>query len=154
MRLIVFSFLFLLTPGFSVVAEEISGGDQPSVCIVSVPKSVFNLPEIALEKTKAAMTEAGDSVFGAVKALPEKADELALSLADSLEASKAKPAQAQVQEADATEAEVLGQSADSDLSLTASAYNAGVDVLGFLLRHWLWSVSGLGLAGLFFAFRP
>ncbi|MCR4279309.1 MAG: hypothetical protein NUV78_01065, partial [Candidatus Zambryskibacteria bacterium] len=76
----------------------------------------------------------------------------ALSLADKLESSKTP--QVSAEEPDPANPQVLGASTYSGQSLTASAYNAGADALSFLLRHWLWTISGLGALALFLAFRP
>lgn len=150
MRFAVFLFLFLLAPLSLAGADEHDQGDR--ICVISVPTTVLDLPKLALDKAKLSLDQAKDTALGAVKSLPEKIDELALSLADKLESSKTP--QVSVEEPDPANPQVLGAtSTDFGQSLTASAYNAGADVLSFLLRHWLWTISGLGVLALFWSFR-
>ncbi|MDO8565445.1 MAG: hypothetical protein Q7R67_02410 [bacterium] len=150
MRQAIILSLFLLTPLLLVSADE--PGDP--VCLFSVPSLVFKIPEITLTKAK-------ESALGVVKAVPEELDSLAVSLADRLEATKNSP-KLNVKAETVVEPQVLGASTGSvgnlaktstNNNLTASAYNAGVDVLSLLLRNWMWTLSGLAVLALFWTFK-
>src|SRR3989344_3305604 len=148
MRLGIFLFLFLLTPLFSISADDVSG----NVCIFAVPRALVTLPDISIENVK-------DGALKLAKAVPDKVDELADGLADKLESTKNTP-QVRLAETGAENPQVLGTSSDSAKSnkgdksnLTASAYNAGVDVLSLLLRNWMWTLSGLAVLALFWTFK-
>ena len=148
MRLAVFLLLFLLTPLFSISADDVSG----NVCIFAVPRALVTLPDISIENVK-------DGALKLAKAVPDKVDELADGLADKLESTKNTP-QVRLAETGAENPQVLGTSSDSAKSnkgdksnLTASAYNAGVDVLSLLLRNWMWTLSGLAVLALFWTFK-
>lgn len=143
--------MFLL-PLSLVGADEHVDGGQTSVCVFSVPITILDLPKLAADKAKLALGQAKDTALNAVKALPDKANELALSLADKLESSKTP--QVVIEEPDPANPQVLGASTDSGQSLTASAYNAGADLLSFLLRHWLWTLATLGTLILLWALKP
>jgi len=156
MRLAVFLLLFLLTPLFSISADDTSD----NVCIFAVPKALVTLPDISLEKVvEVSQTYFKDNALKLVKAVPDKVDELADGLADKLESTKNTP-QVRLAETGAENPQVLGTSSDSAKSnkgdksnLTASAYNAGVDVLSLLLRNWMWTLSGLAVLALFWTFK-
>ena len=77
MRLGIFLFLFLLTPLFSISADDVSG----NVCIFAVPRALVTLPDISIENVK-------DGALKLAKAVPDKVDELADGLADKLESTK------------------------------------------------------------------
>ena len=148
MRLAVFLLLFLLTPLFSLSADDTSD----NVCIFAVPRAFVTIPDISVESIK-------DDAIELVKALPEKIDTIAITLVDKLENTKKNAKDNPLQDlVDAeNETQVLGafdeNADDNHNNLTASAYNAGVDVLAFLLRHWMWTLSSLAVLGLLWSFR-
>ena len=144
MRLTVILSLFLLTPVFLVSAEEVS----ENVCLFAVPKSFVTLPDISFESVK-------DKAVELAKSVPDKVDNVAIALADKLEESKKTPeiptqhrGLTSVLGGAAEETEVKSENGTFD-NVTAAAYNAGADVLSFLLRHWLWTLSGLGALAIF-----
>lgn len=127
-------------------AEEV----QESVCLVSLPKKFVTLPDLSMAGVK-------DRVVDSLMTVPEKIDVVAESLAGKMESTK------KISSNNAEEGKALGvleggevdqEASRSTLSnMTASAYNAGVDVLALLLRHWLLTLGGLMAGVLLWSFR-
>lgn len=158
MRLAIFLSLFLLTPLF-LVSANVDGGQtsvtgSENVCLFAVPRSLVTLPDISVEGVK-------DSAINTAKAIQEKVDTAAIALADKLEETKrpSSVSASTVNDGGLTsvihedDTQVLGVSGPSWNNMAASAYNAGVDVLSLLIRHWMWTISGLGVLALFWSFK-
>lgn len=118
-----------------VLAEEL----LPALCRqVLEPSKETSISQIVsnhvIEKVKEIPTLIVQDAKGAL-------DKIANNLADTLESKKSDGAVA------AASSAVLGTSTArvSHQSLFDKAYNYGLDALAFLLRHWLWSISALGL---------
>ncbi len=142
LRLIVALFLLTLFPPLSPVTAPASaqgfGGAQEeksdNVCLFAVPRAMLTLPEFSMDKAK-------EAVLGTLEALPGKVDTLTGALAEKLETSKKTPSVATISGSEETQ--VLG----------ASAYNAGVDIFAFLLRHWMATLAGLSVLAITWSFK-
>ena len=83
-----------------------------------------------------------DHIVAKFSDVPEKVVDGAKGTADSVASSLAEKVESQELDSD-----VLGA------SIINPAVNEGFDALGFLMRHWLWTITGLGLLILYFLFR-
>jgi hypothetical protein len=129
-RTVVFISLAVFTFPLFVQAEE--PGLVEAICKqVLEPEEEKNVLSIVKDRVVAKASDFSDAVFGSAKSV---ADSQAEALAEKVESQE-------------LDSDVLGA------SVINPAVNGGFDALGFLMRHWLWTLTGLGLAVLYFLFR-
>lgn len=129
-RAVIFISLAIFSVPFVISAEE--AGLLEAMC-----KQV-----LAPEEEKSILEIMKDHIVGKFSDVPEKVVDSAKGTADS-----AAEILAEKLESKEIDTEVAGA------SIINPAVNEGFDALGFLMRHWLWSLSGLGLLILYFLFR-
>lgn len=109
------------------------------------------------DKKEATLEEAKQNAKEIIQALPEVVGDLSNALADKIESTKVDiekisgSALATPGKQDTIISKV--KNLPSYNSLTATAYNSGADAISFLLRHWLWTLIGLGAIALYALFR-
>jgi uncharacterized protein YdaL len=94
------------------------------------------------EEEKSVLGIVKDHIVGKFSDVPEKVVDGAKGTADSVAESLAEKIESQE-----VDTEVAGA------SIINPVVNEGFDALGFLMRHWLWTIAGLGLIVLYFLFR-
>jgi hypothetical protein len=130
LRAILFISLVVFSFPFVVSAEE--SGLVEAICKqVLEPEEEQSVLGIVKDRVVAKVSDLSETVFGGAKSV---ADSQAEALAEKVESQE-------------LDSEVLGA------SVINPAVNEGFDALGFLMRHWLWTLAGLGMAVLYFLFR-
>lgn len=129
-RAVIFISLALFSIPFVVLAEE--PGLLEVMCKqVLEPEEEKNVFSVVKDHIVAKFSDVPEKVVDGAKGT---ADSAAESLAEKIESQE-------------IDTEVAGA------SIINPAVNEGFDALGFLMRHWLWSLAGLGLIVLYFLFR-
>lgn len=129
-REVIFIILVIFSFPFVVSAEE--PGIVEAICKqVLEPEEEKSVLGIVKERVVAKVSDLSDTVFGSAKGV---ADSQAEALAEKVESQE-------------LDSDVLGA------SIINPTVNEGFDALGFLMRHWLWTLAGLGLVILYFLFR-
>ncbi|MBI2065764.1 MAG: hypothetical protein HYT68_01705 [Candidatus Zambryskibacteria bacterium] len=90
-----------------------------------------------------------------LSAIVEKADEAAESFASRLESFK-KPISSEIKASESNGSslpEMEAAPASINNGVVASAYNAGIDLISFLLKEWKWTLASLAVFAIIFSFR-